>query len=320
MKKCLIIGAGLSGLAAARELEKKGWKTTILDKGRGVGGRLATRRFEDAVFDHGAQFFTTRDPKFAALVEQWQAEGAAQEWFCGSPAPENPKPDDHHPRFRGAPGMTALAKGMARDLDVQLGQTVRTISRDEGWRIQTETAEFRGDALILTPPVPQSLALLKNTDLPDAAREILESIHYEPCFALMALLEGPSNIPAPGAVQLENGPISWLADNFQKGVSPRKGAVTIHASGDWTRQHFEDTPEVVANLLLEAARDYLENAVESWQLHRWRFAKPEKPLHIGALHIPELDLVFAGDAFCGAKVEGAMLSGLAAAEKFVVAS
>lgn len=317
MKKCLVIGAGLSGLVAARELKKNGWQTTILDKARGVGGRLATRRLEDAVFDHGAQFFTVRDPKFAALVEQWQNDGAAQEWFRGLPAPGNPKPDDDYPRFRGAPGMTALAKWLARDLEIELSQTVREITRENGWNVRTETTQFAGDALILTPPVPQSLALLKTSGavLPDAVRETLEAIQYEPCFALMALLVGPSRVPSPGAVSLQDGPIWWIADNFQKGVSPRAGAVTIHATGDWTREHFEEKPEIVANLLLEAARDYLGAEIESWQLHRWRYSKPEKPLEIGALAVPEWDLVFAGDAFCGAKIEGAALSGLAAAQQ-----
>lgn len=58
--RIVIVGAGLSGLVAARSLAASGHDVSVLDKGRGVGGRLATRRIGDAVLDHGAQFFTVR--------------------------------------------------------------------------------------------------------------------------------------------------------------------------------------------------------------------------------------------------------------------
>ena len=67
----LIIGSGLAGLSAANELAKNGSKIIVVDKGRGVGGRLASRRIGEAVFDHGAQFFTARSAPFKACVAKW---------------------------------------------------------------------------------------------------------------------------------------------------------------------------------------------------------------------------------------------------------
>ena len=66
---CIIIGAGLSGLVAAHELVKNNWEVLVLDKGRGVGGRLATRRAAEAKFDHGAQYFSTKTPDFQSFAE-----------------------------------------------------------------------------------------------------------------------------------------------------------------------------------------------------------------------------------------------------------
>ena len=69
---CIVIGAGIAGLLAARTLQEHGLRVTVLDKGRGVGGRMATRRIGSAVFDHGAQFFTARDPQFDTLISVWR--------------------------------------------------------------------------------------------------------------------------------------------------------------------------------------------------------------------------------------------------------
>ena len=63
---CVVVGAGISGLLAAQELTAAGWRVVVLDKGRGVGGRMATRRVGDGTFDHGAQFFTVRGERFLA--------------------------------------------------------------------------------------------------------------------------------------------------------------------------------------------------------------------------------------------------------------
>ena len=72
-----VIGAGLSGLACARLLSEAGTRVRVFDKARGPGGRMATRRQGDLRFDHGAQYFTVRDPSFRRALEQWQADGLA---------------------------------------------------------------------------------------------------------------------------------------------------------------------------------------------------------------------------------------------------
>ena len=319
MTKILIIGAGMSGLTAARELQSHGHEVTIVDKGRGIGGRMATRRFAGGRFDHGAQFFTTRSDEFRAATEKWQSEEVARHWFDGTPTPDEPVKNDGHPRYCGSAGMTGIGKHLMEGLDVQLGHEIETLRREDGaWQAATaDGATFSGEELILTAPIPQSLKLFDTSAqiLPAAMRATLESVSYEPCFAVLAQLDGPSNIAAPGLLYVNGDPIWWIADNSQKGVSPLEGSVTIHSSGNYARAHYDDDPFQVGEELIALCQDWLGSPVREFQVRRWRYSKPENPLDIGIARDEKHAVTFAGDALMGAKIEGAFTSGLMAARK-----
>ena len=317
MTKILIIGAGMSGLTAARELRAAGHEVTIVDKGRGVGGRMATRRFAGGRFDHGAQFFTTRSNEFQAATRDWENQNVANHWFDGTPTPDEPAKTDGHPRYCGSEGMTAIGKFLMRDLDVHLNQEIESLSRSDGaWNAATaDGTTFSGEELILTAPLPQSLKLFDSSSqlLPDAMRAILESVTYEPCFAVLAQLNGPSNIAPPGLLYVNGDPIWWVADNSQKGVSPIEGSVTIHSSGNYARAHYDDKSFQIGQELIEAAKQWLGREVQEFEVRRWRYSKPENPLDIGVARDANCAVTFAGDALMGAKIEGAFTSGLMAA-------
>ena len=319
MTKILIIGAGMSGLTAARELQSNGHDVTVVDKGRGIGGRMATRRFAGGRFDHGAQFFTVRSDEFKAAVENWRADHIAHHWFDGTPTPDEPAANDGHPRFCGQEGMTGIGKFLGEGLNIELGEEIERLSRENGaWRAISKSGRaFEGDELILTAPVPQSLQLfdLSGHSLHQTMRATLEAVTYEPCFAVLAQLDGPSAIASPGLLYINGEPIWWVADNFQKGVSPIPGSVTIHSSGAWARAHYDDDETEIGEQLIDASKQWLGRPVREFQVRRWRYSKPENPLDIGIARDEDLAITFAGDALMGAKIEGAFTSGLMAARK-----
>jgi predicted NAD/FAD-dependent oxidoreductase len=309
----LIVGAGMAGLAAASELKQTGCKVLVIDKGRGAGGRLASRRIGGATFDHGAQFMTARDPRFAAAIDRWQKNGVVEEWF-GSSDERFGSP----PRWRGKPTMKAVARHLARNVEVLLEKRIVLLRRDPaGWVAQLETGEtFRAGAVLLTPPVPQSLAILGagGSTLPPEKEARLDAIEYERCIAVLAVLDGPARIPPPGGLAPTEGPISWIADNQRKGVSAAP-AVTIHATAAFSLEHWDRDRKDCGRELLQAAEVWLGSAVTEFQVHGWRYSKPVRVEESPCLILSESPpLVLAGDAFAGPRVEGAALSGWAAAD------
>lgn len=317
----IVLGAGISGLLAAQNLQSQGLTVKIIDKSRGVGGRMATRRSDHGTFDHGAQYFSTQNPAFRELVEGWLQAGVAKHWSDGFRLQTGEPRSSDLPRYRGAPSMTAIPKLLAQDLDIALKTKATAIrSTTQGWTIDTEQADpLHARALILTAPVPQTLTLLDagQTTLPDDVRHALERIQYAPCLALMVSLPLPSKVPNLGGMWFQEEPLAWMADNTAKGVSIATGsAVTIHAAPDFSQKHWNTPEEEVTRLLLDASSPWLGSQPVRTQLHRWRYSHPlfTHPNPCLTLNQPK-PIVFAGDAFGGAKVEGAALSGLAAARE-----
>ncbi len=328
----LIIGAGMAGLSAAKVLEAEGLSVALIDKGRGLGGRLATRRMGELRLDHGGQYFTASDVRFQAEVDAWLEAGIVKPWFNtlnfqdGTP--------DAHPRPRYIPteaGMTALPKALAQALkaDAFLGQRVVKLTQaGQKWQAHLENntedgAILEGRQLIVTAPVPQTLALLDASGiaLSEAQAHALASVAYAPSIAVMAVskhgspvFDYPNGVAFTGKV-----PVRWLACNVAKyeQASDNQQAFTVHSTPEYAKAHFDDPLEVLQNDLLLAVEDITQikpSDYETVQTHCWRYALVETPLAdpVFALDLPTdfPPCYLAGDSFgTGAKIETAWLSG-----------
>jgi predicted NAD/FAD-dependent oxidoreductase len=117
---------------------------------------------------------------------------------------------------------------------------------------------------------------------------------------------------------LTDGPIAWIGDNQQKGISVEP-ALTIQASAEYSLANWDRPREETARELLAAAAPWLGGRVRQHQVHGWRYSRPKHIDECGALVLSASPpLILAGDAFAGARIEGAALSGWAAAEKLQV--
>ena len=298
-----VVGAGISGLLLARALKVGGAEVVVFEKSRGFGGRLATKRVGDATFDTGAQYFTAKSERFAGLVAEWAAAGVVARW---------PGASAH--RWIARPGMNALGRFLAEGVDVRREAKILQVQRsDGGWALTIEnqpTSEAR--RLVLTAPLPQSLALLRagGVELPPALADELAALTYHPCLALLLTLGGASAVPAEG-VALADGPVRWLADNTKKGVSAgRAGAVTVHLSPAFSAEHYGKSETELAALVIPGIADRLGAPVVNVFVQRWKFSEPVGAYAPRCVWLPELGLGLAGDALGGPRVEGAAMSGV----------
>ena len=297
----------MAGLTAAGALRRSGIASVLLDKSRVVGGRMATRTIGEARFDHGAQHFGIRSNDFTDLTGSWREAGIIREWY---------RTADLEPRYAGAGGMRRLPEYLAQSLDVR---TEKTVERIELLDRTVVAIDQRGDrveasAIIITPPLPQTLALLDRSLIPVEAgvRESLKAVAYHPCLTAMVQLDGTGGLP-DGHLSNVDGSIAWMADNAHKGTSASP-AVTVHSTAGFAADHLETPPEAWMELLIAAARPHLQGRIVGSTGHRWRYAEPATILAHGCLQLDSaVPLVLAGEVFAGARVEGAVLSGLAAA-------
>ena len=313
-----IVGAGISGLMAATYLAEKGKNSVLFDKGRGPGGRMSTRRFGEFRLDHGAQFFTVRDPRFEKYVQSWEKAGVAKIWCKGFSGA-----GDGHPRFRGTEGMNSIPKWLAGQLDVRTGHKVKSVRFvNQSWHLDFEASpSVSADQLLMTSPVPQTIALLEagRVELSTSTKNYLRLISYDPCIAMMVLPKDPLSMPEHGGWQINEEPLQFVADNQLKGLSNPGQALTIHLGPQASTEHWESEPEKLIELVRGELRERgKELDIKDIQIHRWRYSQPAR-LHDESFLVAEdvPNLVFAGDAFAGPKIEGAALSGLSAAQAMI---
>lgn len=322
-----IIGAGLSGLIAGHVLAESGQSVRIVDKGRSVGGRLATRRIGNAILDHGAQFFTARSDRFTAAVNEWVEAGVVEEWCRGFDGD-----GDGYPRYRSVGGMNQLAKHLKSTLpdNVQILTSHRAasliplgghfaISYDGGVRSPDEI-----NAVILTSPVPQTLEVLDSGGfrIPDDMTGVRE-LRYHAVVGLLATLDQPAPFGPSGALQRPADEVfTFSCDNGTKGISPTPAA-TFHAAHALSAQLWDSTDAEILSALQPHAEALLgDSNILEVQVKKWRYAGPVQswPDRCAVLATSPGAVVLAGDAFGGPKVEGAFLSGVAAGEAVLAAA
>lgn len=303
----VIIGGGMAGLSAATALASTGQSIIVLDKGRGPGGRMAARRVEIAgetvSFDHGAQYFTARDPGFQAEVAAWQAAGVAARW---------PAAGDE--AWVGAPGMNACVRHMAANLDVRWNVRAERLRREGGnWQVEAGEALFTAATVLVAVPAEQAAVLLAEVAPAMAARAA--SVTSAPCWAVMAGFAAP--LPIADTFRADTGPVSWAARNSAKPGRGGGEAWVIHASPQRSRELVDHPKDEVAQILL-ADFFHATGTVPATPLHldahRWLYAQPEARQGEGPVFDPNQRIGIAGDWLHSPRVEGAWLSGRALAE------
>ncbi len=305
----------MAGLTCARHLAKHGWRPTVFEKSRGLGGRLATRRAGDGIaFDHGAQYVTARSTAFRRSLQAAREVGTAACWHPQCAEGSWPIRDDW---FIGTPAMNSLVKPLAAEIDLRLETEIGALRRSgQGWQVAGPAVDAgeRFDVVVCTAPAPQAGKLLGSE--PEVARALAE-VSIAPCWALMIRFSAAVE-PGFDVRRRDSGDLAWIARNGSKpGRESGEECWVVHAGPAWSRRHLELDRDRVAEMMVEMLPEAFGTrlpAIEVAVAHRWRYARTVTPLGQPFLAFADHTLFLGGDWCLGARVECAFESGRAIAQ------
>lgn len=324
----LIVGAGLAGLAAGRDLARAGLGVRVLDKSRGVSGRAATRWLEldgkVVRVDHGAQYFTAKNGPLRNLIPDLVKHGIVREWTQGFPVLRQNGIKSRtagHPRYVCPDGMSTLGKVFLQGLESQdkplpletkaLVTSLHKSEHEAGWKVRLEDGQVRsGRALLLNMPAPQALKLADEFLKPEV-RAALQAVRYAPCWAAILVLHQIPYLDWVG-LEIEHPVLAWAALDHTKRTIPDPPVLVLHASAAWSQQNLELSPAEALGQIMEAAQELFGDWVgqcRTAMAHRWRYALPTQT-HPWPF-LAQDNLVFCGDWCGGPRIEGALESGWA---------
>ncbi|MEU6700646.1 FAD-dependent oxidoreductase [Pseudonocardia sp. NPDC046786] len=303
----IVIGAGIAGVTCAGELATRGVDVVVLERARGVGGRLAVHRHGGRPADIGAAYFTVSDDEFDARVRHWRRDGLVREWTdtfavfeSGARVADSPGPM----RWAAPGGLRSLVTESARDLTVRTGHEVREVRPGPDGRPRVDGEPC--DAVVVAMPDPQAARLL---DPHTAAGAAVADREWDPVLALTLGFARRDWPELPAAFVNDHPVLSSVADD-----GDRRGdgapVLVAHSTGALARA-YDAAPDGATATMTAAVRRLLGIGAEpEWtHQHRWRFAAP-RGRREPAFHLDDDGIGLAGDGWGRSRVQTAWLSGL----------
>src|SRR6476469_423542 len=332
-----VIGAGMAWLSCAQRLRQAGYSVAVVEKSRGAGGRVATRRVQGTRADHGARYLEPQGDAVQGLIKAlvdrhilklwtdtvWefiQGELSAIASSC----------------YVAPAGMNAIGKYLAEGVEIWFGRRVQAICTTDNqmWHLSLEVTddnlqtpqELIAKAVVVAIPAPQAVMFL-NSEIGFKSDFIdkLRSVEYNPCITVMAgypatKQQDLSNLnPQWKSVSFpDNSDLAWVGLDSSKRLDQQQPVFVVHSSANFAERYLEAGDlETVGRELLDRTSEYLMPWLKQpeWlQVHRWRYAFCRNPLPVSCLPAGgTLPLVCAGDLCGEGQIEGALRSGLAAA-------
>ncbi len=320
-----IIGAGMSGLICAQQLQQAGYRVVVVEKSRGLGGRVTTRRLQDTCADRGLSYLIANGELTTSLVELLTCQDILQVWtdtVHEFRADFGLKAVKGVPLYTAPKGMSAIARFLAKDLEIQLSKRVVSLSLfDDCWHLQFENSNTQvvAKAVVVAIPAPQALTLLKPIALP-VVLDSLRQVEFSSCISVIAGY--PANMPLPvwrSLTVIDDDTLAWIGNDSSKRLGMNTPVFVFHSAAKFAQTYIdtEDLQPIGQQLLNKAAKLFPELANPDWlQCDRWRYAFPTIPLADNCLnaYTPQ-PLLCCGDWCGGFNLEGAMRSGNAAAKQ-----
>lgn len=337
-QRVAVVGAGAAGAAAAYALRDRADEVTIFEKSGGLCGRAATRRREECLYEYGANYLTDDDDRVAALVtEELPAEGLVEierpVWTFDAGGTISEGRADQSTRWTYERGITQLAKRLvdAADAAVHRHTRVRTLDRTGSqWAVaDAEGGEYgRFDAVLLTPPAPQTADLLGQAEWQHAdrrsLREAIASVPYRTIVAGVLHYDFALDRPYYGLVdETKDHDVGWVGREECKAghVPDGETLLLVQMAPDWSVEYYHEPATALVDAIADRTAVLLDEdrlASPDWTDHQhWRYALPDDGVDEGALDTAvDHDLFFAGDWVAGeGRLHAAVREGLEAGER-----
>lgn len=326
----LILGAGISGLVLGSLLLERGDSIQLLEKSRGIGGRLATRRVplpDDssriAQFDHGLPVVELNQPEAVRILEKLLGESTLNSWSWpqaltwGSSALRVLQP---------LPGMNALAKAFPASSQVHRNQKVTRVQYDphtQLWKATTqEQVEFSARRLVSTLPIPQLKEILRNSPI-QLEDPLPQELHEPEYISSINVLVIPKEPPRLRFTRWPSPSITLLLENQWKGISESVPCITLSISPERSQELFEQSDEAITQAILSEIQEELELEPMVSQVHRWRYAQPlsslDEPFFTMSFH-DHAYLHLCGDYFGPSRISPIERAILSAHALFIMVS
>lgn len=329
MAHIAVIGAGLSGMGAARRLVRADHTVTVFEKSRGVGGRMASRRVGEAVIDHGLPALWLDGGALSERVSSLPTQALVEISLPVGGLGEGATRDGGPAPVAYRPGLTTLAKMILSDAGISPVLSSRiTILRQasSGIELGDEQGDGRGvfDAVVVSAPGPQAAELLATHHDGRAAAGILAGVTYAPALVVAVGLVPPARPPWFGVRGGEGDALSWVGIETAKGREAIDGIVPVvaHLSASVSRDLYDLSDDAVLNVALPEIEQIVgSSALEpAWvQVKRWRYARPENTVDFTSLNPAGSRLMVCGDSTTGDGAEAVYASGIAAANGLLAA-
>lgn len=337
--KIAVIGAGISGLAAGRELANAGHEVVVYEKSGGYGGRLATRyagKDNKQKLDHGVPYFSAETPEFQKVVIELSAKGIVKAWegefAYRSANGEISTRENESPYYIAPGGMNTIGKHIGRNLDIRLNEKVGGLThigenrrKKKSWMLNFPTALTESaDAVIISAPARQAYALLNTTideiETLKMVREI-DEVEYESQFTFLAGYK-EADMPEWNTLECEDEVIEMIINESTKRDNEGLKTLVVHTTSKFAKNHINTDREKVEEIILNHLTEILGGwvALADWkQLHFWRYSRALNPLPHDFMEIKGNDtpLALVGAYMNGNTVESAFLSGLKLGQHWV---
>lgn len=296
--KIIIVGAGIAGITLGNLLISKGFKPLILEKSRGVGGRIATRRHQNGKWDHGIPAIEFKSlPSWA--MESWKPVLVPVQLNSG-------------PCFVSPNGLTHLAKSLTSSQEILKESKVSHLElthTDPKWIVHDEKEQhFSANCIVFAIPAPQVLEILQRSHLLESSQvwNSLKSIQYRPHIVLLAKTESGDILNYKSDLK---PPFELISDNGVKGIQNSNGFLSIYCNEQFSRDHFDKADDWILNLCKDRLFSEYGLRFSHIEVKRWRYSRAEKALPVPFLEAPtEAPLYFIGDGFSGGDLNGALRS------------